>query len=255
MTITFPCEQCGQRYQVDGALAGKRIKCKKCQAVVPIPIPRSANPAPPAQPTSDGAPAPKPKVRPPLKTFNEEPSPRFQPHPAPPTREVKTSPAARAGLAATSWPAPAWPASPPEAFDDGKPARPPAADLYDLEDRSAPATAADSEEVFLPRASAPKKGPKTKKKGGFALALSPAQEGIVGYAKLGVVALVLVLILASFVTPIAALVLFIGGFVTGIAMLAAGTIWMIVTVFTESVLCGVLWFFVPVYGLYYLITR
>jgi hypothetical protein len=39
MLITFFCEKCGQRYQVDQGLAGKRTKCKKCQNVLVIPGP------------------------------------------------------------------------------------------------------------------------------------------------------------------------------------------------------------------------
>lgn len=37
MAIPFSCRECGQLYQVDDSLAGKRAKCKKCQAVMEVP--------------------------------------------------------------------------------------------------------------------------------------------------------------------------------------------------------------------------
>ena len=42
MTITFPCTQCGQTYQVDERLAGKTIKCRQCEAAVVIPSPSTS---------------------------------------------------------------------------------------------------------------------------------------------------------------------------------------------------------------------
>src|SRR4051812_9646259 len=38
MSITFSCYQCSQRYEVDKALAGKAIRCKRCGAVVEVPL-------------------------------------------------------------------------------------------------------------------------------------------------------------------------------------------------------------------------
>jgi MoxR-like ATPase len=43
MPISFECEHCQRRYQVDEALAGKQVRCKECQW--PILIPGGANPA------------------------------------------------------------------------------------------------------------------------------------------------------------------------------------------------------------------
>jgi uncharacterized RDD family membrane protein YckC len=73
MTITFPCDACGQRYQVDESLAGKRIKCKKCESVLTIPPPVAA-PAKTARP---------------LQTFggaSTKPTPRMVPPPLSPPR-------------------------------------------------------------------------------------------------------------------------------------------------------------------------
>ncbi len=40
--IEFACQSCGQKYQVNDDLAGRRVKCKACQAVVAIPTPASS---------------------------------------------------------------------------------------------------------------------------------------------------------------------------------------------------------------------
>ena len=44
MAISFACHQCGRRYQVDEGLAGKRVKCKECEAVLSVPAPEAARP-------------------------------------------------------------------------------------------------------------------------------------------------------------------------------------------------------------------
>ena len=68
MAIDFDCSECGRTYRVDAALAGKRTKCKICDAILTVPSP-SARPA----------------ARPPLQTFGATaaPSPRPAPAPAP----------------------------------------------------------------------------------------------------------------------------------------------------------------------------
>ena len=37
MTISVNCPKCNKQYQVRDELAGKRVRCKKCKGVVPIP--------------------------------------------------------------------------------------------------------------------------------------------------------------------------------------------------------------------------
>ncbi|QDU03592.1 hypothetical protein V6x_33140 [Gimesia chilikensis] len=39
MTISFECRQCGKKYKVGDDKAGKKIKCKECEAVMKIPVP------------------------------------------------------------------------------------------------------------------------------------------------------------------------------------------------------------------------
>jgi WD40 repeat protein len=68
MAISFSCDQCRKRYEVDDSLAGKRIKCKGCGATLSIPGPRSAPPGtrpagasrPPSAPRRPKAPADNP---------------------------------------------------------------------------------------------------------------------------------------------------------------------------------------------------
>jgi hypothetical protein len=55
MKITFPCTQCGHQYKVDGELAGKRIKCKRCGTVVSVPVPRRRRQPPSPAPESNEA--------------------------------------------------------------------------------------------------------------------------------------------------------------------------------------------------------
>lgn len=42
--ITFPCPACGTKYNVSASHAGKKTKCKKCQAPMTVPTPEVANP-------------------------------------------------------------------------------------------------------------------------------------------------------------------------------------------------------------------
>jgi uncharacterized RDD family membrane protein YckC len=74
MAITFACEQCGQRYQVDDSHAGKRIKCKKCEATVAVPGAAVAV-APAARPPVQTFGQAPPKSKPPLQTFGAPPPP------------------------------------------------------------------------------------------------------------------------------------------------------------------------------------
>jgi uncharacterized RDD family membrane protein YckC len=134
MAIIFSCEQCGQRYQVEDSHAGKRIKCKKCEAVVAVPAgpPTAARPAsrPPLQ--SFGQPPP-PKSKPPLQTFGapSAATPTFR-APEPPSEqflgvdEEDGSPGDPYGLEEPEVPA-AVPAFKPEGDDEENPYTPPRA--------------------------------------------------------------------------------------------------------------------------------
>lgn len=56
MPIAFRCQQCGESFNAADALAGKKIKCRKCSAVVSVPrSPSAAQPvaATPAEPAPD----------------------------------------------------------------------------------------------------------------------------------------------------------------------------------------------------------
>lgn len=93
MPITFPCEQCGQRYQVDESLAGKRIKCKQCERVLTIPPPSIPAPttisrplqtfgAAPSKPTAGAVPPPQRPARPRADVYglDEEEGPAANPY-------------------------------------------------------------------------------------------------------------------------------------------------------------------------------
>lgn len=56
MPIAVACSTCGRSFKAPDSAAGRRAKCPKCGAVLPIPGPESSAPTPP-QPT---APAPEP---------------------------------------------------------------------------------------------------------------------------------------------------------------------------------------------------
>jgi len=42
MPIPVKCRKCGKGYQVKDAMAGKKFRCKKCEAVVAVPTPKAA---------------------------------------------------------------------------------------------------------------------------------------------------------------------------------------------------------------------
>lgn len=227
MSITFPCGECGQKYQVPQDLAGKRMKCRKCGAIqqVPTPRPRPSAPALPevGSPFLDVAPSNRPSVR-------QRPN----------------------GSA---------PAFDPFAQDDS-PTRPaaanPYADLYDL-DESKPDQAGpliDHDEDVLPAIGRPGVRPgggsKRKSKSG---GLDPKVMLITVGSIAGVF---LLLALVGLFSKPAAFLLMGLGILIGFVMMITGNIWQLVNAFRESALCGIL-YFVPVvnyiWPLYYLITR
>ena len=51
MLIVLDCPGCGKRYEIDGALAGKKSRCKQCGEVFKIPVPTAVSaPPPPSKP-------------------------------------------------------------------------------------------------------------------------------------------------------------------------------------------------------------
>src|SRR5439155_13963836 len=62
MPIRVLCSECKTEYNLGDHLAGKKIRCKKCQATVPVPAAPSADDAETAEPPApDQEPAPSPK--------------------------------------------------------------------------------------------------------------------------------------------------------------------------------------------------
>jgi hypothetical protein len=124
MTIAFRCENCGKSFEVDGALAGKKCKCKQCGHIFSIPVPR--------QPSS------RPRN---LQTFGAS----------------EDSRASTASRPASSRPAPSSPPrpqpSPAPAYDPYEDLGPPAIPTVDLE----------NDEEFLPPRPA-KPAPERKKR-------------------------------------------------------------------------------------------
>ena len=69
MAIEFACGQCGKRYLMDDALAGKKVRCAGCQAVARVggpasrPSPPRPEPPPARRPIAAPSPADAPAVR------------------------------------------------------------------------------------------------------------------------------------------------------------------------------------------------
>lgn len=238
MSITFPCGECGQKYQVPQDLAGKRMKCRKCGSVQQIPTPRAQAPAA-RRPPSDESPF--------LDTAPTTPPPRPKPNAAP-----------------------AAPAFDPFAFDppsssnsrafasSSRNAEPnPYDDLYGLDDQaSKPAgQIPDHDEDVIPsigRTGARPGSSKRKRKAG---GIEPKVALITAA---GVGGVVLLLALIGLFSVHAAYLLMGIGILAGFLMMITGNIWQLVNAFKESALCGIL-YFVPivnyVWPLYYLVTR
>lgn len=135
MTIAFPCEKCGHRFEVDASLAGKKCKCKKCDHIFLIPVPRQ----PSASPSKT------------LKTFGDAGA-------ASPAASATPRPASRAAKSATR-PASAPPPAPDPYYDESDP--------YGIDDLPTPprkAPAAEEDEEFLPPKALKPASSKAKKK-------------------------------------------------------------------------------------------
>ncbi len=63
-TLDVSCPNCGKQLKVPSELEGKKVKCKGCQEVFPIVVPKTAKSAKPTPKTASPKPAPKapPKV-------------------------------------------------------------------------------------------------------------------------------------------------------------------------------------------------
>ena len=59
-TIPVTCPECEKKMQVPAAVAGKKIRCKECQTVIAVPVPKAAKPAKPAKLAEPEKPAPAP---------------------------------------------------------------------------------------------------------------------------------------------------------------------------------------------------
>lgn len=234
MSITFPCSDCGQRYQVGYDLAGKRMKCKKCGSIQTIPVPRQSPAAttPASSPASPPVAAPRPAA----------PKPAA---PKPSTAPVSTRPKID-----------------PFALDEdpfiAAPARSKAApdNVYDLDDEPVAKPASRGEEIddfVMPRPGRPgrPKPSKSRNSGGaFPSWLLMAGGGLGG--------LFLLLLLVGIFSEVAAQIYLGGILLVGVVVMMCGGIWMLVNAFNESTLCGffhVCPFISSVYPIYYLITR
>lgn len=229
MTIAFPCERCGHRFEVDRALAGKKCRCKKCGHVFIIPVPRQSR-----------------EASAPIQSFDASggaastAGPRRPPSPAAP-RPSRLDP-------------PKQPAAPPvpSILDDID-------DPYDLGNSTAPALKRaapephEDEEFIPPRGPKPiPSRPKKKKRNRSGDAWYENVPGWVWLSVLGVYGTLFLLALAS---PSMSVVLFGVLFLTVMALYAVGAIGMLIVPFRESGVCGLMYLFVPFYALYYLMTR
>ncbi|MFO0911205.1 MAG: HEAT repeat domain-containing protein [Isosphaeraceae bacterium] len=226
MVIAFTCGNCGKEFQTDASLAGKKCKCKQCGHIFVIP---------------GGSPAPAPARPAPVRSAD------------PPSRPGA---AASRPTAAPSRPAakPAKPSRPnyldddddPYAIDDPAPvaARKPAGFVDD-----------DDDEFLGPRPVPSAKPAKAKKKrtsSGSDYEIFDALPGkVILYLFGGIVALVV----WSFIHSSGAVMLVGYTVLVGVGLLLYGNLGAIVRPFQESVACGLMCLFLPIYPLYYLISR
>src|SRR4051812_27764558 len=92
MAITFFCQKCGKRFDLDERMVGRRARCKQCQHEFVIPNPSAPAPAAELRPAprpvaSRGRPtAPVPPPPPPRGPAPAPPPPRPRPRGPPPPR-------------------------------------------------------------------------------------------------------------------------------------------------------------------------
>ena len=81
MSIVFSCDSCQQNYRVGDEMAGKRVRCKKCSAVMTVPSPAPV--AAEAEPFAALAePMPQPPAPPPFPAQMPLPPPTYPQQPA-----------------------------------------------------------------------------------------------------------------------------------------------------------------------------
>lgn len=130
----------------------------------------------------------------------------------------------------------------------------------DVEDHAATSSSVSHEDddVKLPRrAGVVRTSEKsaTKKKKRRANSAFTAASDWAGRIPLIGLGLTVVLTLMALVIPPFAFLSLVILVLCGLIMMVSGGIWAIVNAFRESVFCGVLYMFIPLYGLYYLVTR
>ncbi len=250
MTITFPCTKCGKQYRATPELCGKQIKCKDCGTLVRVPTPRgtpnssavaaaseatmpraaaagSAPRGPSASPAGDEVRCPRCRAQ-----CRIMPEWRGMTLECPSCKSRFKVPAASVGSSATA--------------DES---------LFHTEDASDYAPRFAGEEDDLSGGSHPVRevssptAHKKKKKKKSAL-LSGGTSGPVMNWIVGVFFVVGLLVFAwahtlGFIVAVGA----------GTLMLFGGGLWLLGVAFHEGVMCGVMYLFVPFYGLYYLISR
>jgi Domain of unknown function (DUF5658) len=85
MSLRFWCARCGRTYEVPRSLAGRRVRCRACGHVQPIPAP--VDPVGTPVPASTAAPSPSPNApAPSARAPAAEPEPPPPPPPASPRR-------------------------------------------------------------------------------------------------------------------------------------------------------------------------
>ncbi|MFO0951296.1 MAG: hypothetical protein U0835_09120 [Isosphaeraceae bacterium] len=236
MALSFSCPQCGKTFQTDESYAGKKCKCKQCEHIFLIPAPS----------------APTTRTTRPLQSFDDSPT--------------RTEPRTAAPRPAASRPSPRPSTPPPPTVRTTASSRvDPYGDIdpygdddpYGLDEVAAPAKPVfpeDQDEFAPPRAPIPA-ARKKKKKSASGRGSGPF-SGLPGTYYMVSLALMGVALLFALVSPRVGFVVF---FTVGIIAAAVPAVYgwagMIVTPFFESVGCGLMNMFLPVYPLYYLISR
>jgi hypothetical protein len=285
MTITFPCSGCGKKYKVESHLAGKKIKCKQCGAVVDIPVPRQPGTTPTPSESHSQARQPShstwsalgPREFAMPASARREPSQKAAEPPRPETTETRCP-----HCGALSRIRPEWrgldlecPTCRRQFIVPGDPAAPAARAATGRDrgvvteapvDRGSLAALRDAELFDLQAAPAAPLPPPVIAPGMSSLTVelerdrrrrSSSSHGAGGWL-IGLAATVVLLVVAWALLPstgvgvLAAVV-----FGTSMLLMLAGGIWMLVVAFQESPLCGLFYFIdcTNIYRIYYLITR
>jgi WD40 repeat protein len=128
----------------------------------------------------------------------------------------------------------------------------PPEDLYDLEDSFEKPALGDSEVDDFVRPGRSRATPMWSKSRHSRGNKSP---GVPTYVAVGIAGFLVLLLLASFLSHSVAMVFSILVLLAGIVVYLGGGLWMLITPFRESAVCGLLYLFLPFYPLYYLVSR